>query len=78
MVASASLIESIRVTKTLLNDQSAGSYAVPGQSIEVIDGLFKGVVSRVVAATEDRVSTFLGVLGQLRRLEFPTELCRRA
>ena len=73
-----SLIESIRVSETQLNHQGTRPYVMPGQSIEVIDGPFRGVVSRVVAATGDRVSILLEVLGQLRPLEFPVELCRRA
>lgn len=73
-----SLINSIRVAEVHLSgvDGSTGFVTV-GETIEIVEGPFQGLISRVVAATEDRVSILLEVLGKQQSLEFPVALCRK-
>ena len=72
-----SLINSIRVAEVHLCEERLTSFVAVGETIEIVEGPFQGLISRVVAATEDRVSILLEVLGKQQSLEFPVALCRK-
>lgn len=72
------LIETVRIAEAKLNGEGAAAFVEVGETIEIVEGPFQGLISRVVAATEDRVSILLEVLGKLQTLEFPLALCRKA
>jgi len=71
------LIDSIRSAEAHLNCEGGGVFAAVGETIEIVEGPFQGIMSRVVAASEDRVSILLDVLGKLQSLEFPAAVCRK-
>ena len=71
------LIETIRSAEAELNREGGAAFVEVGETIEIVEGPFQGLISRVVAATEDRVSILLEVLGKLQSLEFPVALCRK-
>lgn len=71
------LIDSIRAAEARLNGEHAPAFVKVGETIEIVEGPFQGLISRVVAATEDRVSILLEVLGKLQSLQFPVALCRK-
>ena len=71
------LIDSIRSAEAKLNGEGSAPFVAVGETIEIVEGPFQGLTSRVVAATEDRVSILLEVLGKLQSLDFPIELCRK-
>lgn len=71
------LINSIRRAEVLLTGEGASAFVAIGETVEIVEGPFQGLISRVVAATEDRVSILLEVLGQLQSLDFPVALCRK-
>ena len=77
VVCSEILIESIRNAEAQLNGAGRARFVTVGQTIEIVEGPFQGFINRVVAATEDRVSILLEVLGQVQSLEFPVTLCRK-
>lgn len=72
------LIDTIRAAEAQLNGEGATAFAHVGEMIEIVEGPFRGLVSRVVAANEDRVTILLEVLGTLQSLEFSVALCRKA
>ena len=71
------LIEAIRTAEAQLNGRVVTAYAVIGETIEIVEGSFRGLVSRVVSAKEDRVSILLEVLGKLQPMDFPVAICRK-
>ena len=71
------LIDSIRRAEAQLTGEGTNAFVAVGETIEIVEGPFQGLISRVVAATEDRVSILLEVLGKLQSLEFPVALCRK-
>ena len=71
------LIDSIRNAEAQLNGEKPTAFVAVGETIEIVEGPFQGLISRLVAATEDRVSILLEVLGKLQSLEFPVALCRK-
>ena len=71
------LIDSIRNAEAQLNGEKPTAFVAVGETIEIVEGPFQGLISRVVAATEDRVSILLEVLGKLQSLQFPVALCRK-
>lgn len=71
------LIDSIRNAEAQLSGEGSAPFVAVGETIEIVEGPFQGLISRVVAASEDRVSVLLDVLGKLQSLEFPVELCRK-
>lgn len=77
VVCPNTLIDLIRVAEAQLNGEGANTFLAVGETVEVVEGPFQGLISRVVVATEDRVSILLEVLGKLQSLEFPVALCRK-
>jgi transcriptional antiterminator RfaH len=71
------LIDTIRAAEARLNGEGSAPFVAVGETIEITEGPFQGLISRVVAATEDRVSILLEVLGELQSLDFPVALCRK-
>lgn len=71
------LISSIRIAEAQLNQEGETVLVGVGETVEIVEGPFKGTISRVIAATEDRVSILLEVLGKLQSLEFLVSLCRK-
>jgi len=71
------LIDSIRRAEAKLVGESSAAPVAAGEAIEIVEGPFQGLISRVVVANEDRVSILLEVLGRLRSLEFPVAFCRK-
>lgn len=71
------LIGSIRKAEAHLNGEGDSLFVAVGEAVEIVEGPFQGLTSRVVAATEDRVSILLEVLGKLQVLDFSIGLCRK-
>ena len=71
------LIDSIRQAEARLAGKGVTACIPVGETIEIVEGPFQGLISRVVEATEDRVSILLEVLGKLQSLQFPVALCRK-
>lgn len=71
------LVVAIRNAEAQLVVKNTDAFVGVGETIEIIEGPFQGLISHVVAATEDRVSILLEVLGNLQSLEFPLALCRK-
>jgi len=71
------LINSIRAAEARLNGEKPTAFLAVGEPIEIVEGPFQGLISQVVAATEDRVSVLLEVLGKLQSIEFSAALCRK-
>lgn len=77
VVCPETFIDSIRNAEAQLNCEGGAPFVAVGETIEIVEGPFQGMVSRVVASTEDRVSILLELLGKLQSLEFPVALCRK-
>lgn len=77
VVCPETLIDSIRSAEAQLNMERSAAFVAVGETIEIIEGPFQGLSSRVVAATKDHVSILLEVLGKLQTLQFPVEFCRK-
>ena len=77
LACSETLIDSIRQAEAQLAGENTAAFVAAGETIEIVEGPFQGLVSRVMEATEDRVSILLEVLGKLQSLEFPVAICRK-
>ena len=77
VVCPDTLIDSIRRAEAQLTGEGTNAFVAIGETIEIVEGPFQGLISRVVAATEDRASILFEVLGKLQSLEFPVALCRK-
>lgn len=60
-----------------LAGESVAGFASVGDTIEIIDDPFQGLCCRVVAATRDRASILLEVLGKLQSVEFQSRCAAR-
>ena len=76
-VASERLVADISKFEALHN--SSTDILIPfkkGETVEVLDGPFKGSSAEVLACNQQRVMLLLRLLGKAQHLEFDTAVCR--
>lgn len=74
--AAESLIADIRAMEARLRDDLDPTVFKAGDEVEIIEGPFAGITTKVFSCAESRVLLLFQLLGSMRKLSFPPDQCR--